>query len=441
MVVALLAPLGAPATAAPPEPQISAPSAIVIDARTGESLWAREPTARRQIASATKLMTALLTLEDAEPGDVFTAPAYSAGAAESKIGLREGERMTVRDLLEALLLESANDAAFALAENIGGSQSEFVAEMNVKADDLGLRNTSYANPIGLDDQFNYSSAGDLAKLGALLLREPLFARIVDMPMARLATGSRPRTVANRNDLIARYPFVDGIKTGHTSQAGYVLVGAAHGKGAQVVSVVLGTASEASRDAESLELLRYGLAQFRRARPVQAGQPLARPKVRFFGDDRVRLEAASDVALTVRRGKSLRTRVDAPAEVEGPLPAGRKVGTVEVVYRGRVVRTVPLVTAARVPGAGFSRKAGEALGGTLPALALVLLLGAAALVAFRVRSRRGSRGGRSSDDHHRHAQRRDRQDARGAELPARPPPPGGGADVDGGGQGRKRRTRA
>jgi D-alanyl-D-alanine carboxypeptidase (penicillin-binding protein 5/6) len=325
--------------------------------------------------------------------------------------------------------------------NIGGSEGAFVRLMNATAEEIGLENTSYANPIGLDDPDNYSSAADLATLAARLLRNPTFAHIVDLPSARLSTGARPRTVVNRNDLVLRYPFVSGVKTGHTSQAGYVLVGAARQNGARVVSAVLGTPSEAARDADSLALLRYGLAQFRRAKPVVADSTLARPKVRWFGDDRARLVAQRGVALTVRRGKPLTTRVDAPAQIEGPLPAGHRIGSVEVVYRGKVVRTIPLVTATAVRGASFSRKATRAVGGELPAVALVVLLVAVLLLLMRARSRRGNGGGRGSNDHHRHAQRRDRQDPGGPELPPGPPPPSGGADVDGGRQGRERRTRA
>jgi D-alanyl-D-alanine carboxypeptidase (penicillin-binding protein 5/6) len=222
--------------------------------------------------------------------------------------------------------------------------------------------------------------------------------------------------------VARFPFVDGVKTGHTNRAGYVLVGAAHGHGAQVVTVVLGTPSIPARDADSLALLRYGVNQFRRVRPVVQGRTFARAKVRYHDGSTVRLVAARTVTLTARRGRPVRTRVHAPAEVEGPLARGDKVGTVQVVVGGKVIRTVPLVTATPVEGAGFVRKATSAVGGPLVAVALLGLLGAVALFALRLRSRRGSRGGRTSDDHHRHAQRRDRQDARGAELPPRAPPP-------------------
>jgi D-alanyl-D-alanine carboxypeptidase (penicillin-binding protein 5/6) len=412
------------AEAAGRKPSISAPAAIVIDARTGEQLYARAPHARRAIASTTKLMTALITLARTRPGTVFTAPPYPGGAAESTIGLRAGERMSVRDLLRALMLPSANDAANDLAVNIGGTRSRFVRLMNEHARDLGLEDTHYSTPIGLDDPGNYSTASDLARLAARLIRDRTIARTVNLPSARLRTGSHPRRVINRNDLVARYPFVDGIKTGHTSDAGYVLVGAAHGHGARVVSVVLGTSSISARDADSLALLRYGVAQFRRVRPVEKGRAYATAKVRYYDGRTVRLVAADGADLTVRRGRPVRWHVTAPEELEGPRPAGERVGSVQVLVRGQVVRTVPLVTAERVEGASFVRKATASIGGVAVAVALLVLLALCALLALRMRALRKSPGGRASNDHHRHAQRRDRQDARGTELPPRTPPPGG-----------------
>ena len=384
--------LAAPAHAA--APPIGARAAIVVDARTGETLFARRAHDDRAIASATKLMTALLTLERADPGDVFVAPRYNPGAAESKIGLRAGERMTVRDLLRAAMLPSANDAANALAVNIGGTRGRFVRMMNARAAALGLRDTHYSTPIGLDDPANYSSAYDLARLASLLLRDRAFARIVNLPSARLRSGARPRVVFNRNLLVRRYRFVDGVKTGHTLNAGYVLVGAAHGHGAKVVSVVLGEPNEAARNADSLALLRWGVTQFRRAKVVRAGKRYARASVRWHGDRKVDLVAARAVTVSARRGERVRRRVDAPDEVEGPLHKGARVGSIAVVYRGRVVRTVPLVTASAVPGAAFLRRATSPLGGPLAALAFVGLAGATVLVGLRVRQTRAAREGRA-----------------------------------------------
>ena len=290
----------------------------MIDARDGTVMFAKHPDAERAIASTTKLMTALLALEQAKPSDVFTAPAYNALPAESRINLREGERMTVHDLLEALLLESANDAAETLAEGISGSREAFVEEMNARAAELGLEHTSYANPIGLDEAGNYSSARDLATLARVLLQRPRFARIVDMPEAELESGSRPRVVGNRNDLISAYPWVSGVKTGYTANAGNVLVGSANGPGgARVISVVLGEPTETARNSETLALLRWGLTRFHRVRVLDPRRMVAQADIEYH-DGSARLVPRRGAVITIRDGQRVRRRANAPDEVKGPL---------------------------------------------------------------------------------------------------------------------------
>jgi serine-type D-Ala-D-Ala carboxypeptidase (penicillin-binding protein 5/6) len=233
--------------------RLDAASAIVVDGRDGHVLYKRNADASVPIASTTKLMTALLSVERLPLKRRLRAAPYAAAAAESQIGLVPGERMSVADLLRALLLESANDAAVTLARGAGGSVPEFVALMNARAQKLGLKHTHYANPVGLDEPGNYSSARDLAALARVVLRKGFLAETVDTPKARLLSGAHPRLLDNRNDLVARLPWIDGVKTGHTSDAGYVLVGAGIRKGAQLVSVVLDTPSESARDADTLAL--------------------------------------------------------------------------------------------------------------------------------------------------------------------------------------------
>jgi D-alanyl-D-alanine carboxypeptidase (penicillin-binding protein 5/6) len=294
--------------------------------------------------------------------------------------LREGERIAVRDLLLGLLLESANDAAVTLARGATGSVRAFVARMNERADRLELRDTHYENPIGLDDPENYSSAIDLSVLARTLLRNRTFAAIVDLPSARLRTGARPRIVGNRNRLVTSVPWIDGVKTGHTQSAGYVLVGSGTRKRVRLVSVVLGAPSEAQRDADTLALLRYGFGLYRVARPVRRGVPVANAKVKFFGDREVALVARRNVRVPVRRGQRVRTRIAAPGELEGPLPGGARAGSVTVLKEGRTVRRVPLFTAEAVPEAGVVRKLTHSTGFWL------VLVGILAFIAFGIQRR-------------------------------------------------------
>ncbi len=392
-----------PASAAPSKPALAgARSAILIDAADGSVILAKRPDERRSMASTTKLMTALLTLERAKPGQVFTAADYRAAPIESKISLRSGERLTVADLFEAMMLESANDAAITLAEGISGSETAFVTAMNQRARRLGLKDTSYTNPIGLDEGRNFSSARDLSTLARRLMRNPRFTTVVDDPSAVLESGSRRRTVNNRNDLVGRYPYVTGVKTGHTRKAGYVLVGAARSAaGARVISVVMGEPSEAGRDGDSLALLQYGLSRFRRRKVLEADRTVASAAIEHR-DGRARLAPATDLLLLTRRGERVRTRVDEPREL-GETAAGARVGTIAVLRNGRVVKRVPLVTQAAVPGAGPVRVIAHALG-TLGTLFLSLLAVCAIFLGVAGTRRR---------------QRRREQDERGrARKPAR-----------------------
>jgi D-alanyl-D-alanine carboxypeptidase (penicillin-binding protein 5/6) len=345
----------------------------------------KHPDARRPIASTTKLMTALLVLERDKLDAVFTAPAYSALPQESKLNLRKGERMRVRDLLSGLLLESANDAAVDLAVGTAGSRTRFVSLMNRRARALGLTNTHYTNPIGLDAPGNYSSARDLARLARRLMQDKVFAGIVDRPQATLTSGSHPRTIRNRNLLVGRYRFVDGVKTGHTLTAHYVLVGAGHGHGANVISVVLGEPGEGARDADTLALLRWGLDQFHQVTSIRPGRALAYARVAYHEGMRIALVARRGASFTLRRGRHVRLRVHAPRELEGPLPAGRRVGSVDVVYLGRTLRTLGLVTAKAVPGSSLFGRVTDALGPPLTALALILVALGGVLMVLRLRA--------------------------------------------------------
>jgi serine-type D-Ala-D-Ala carboxypeptidase (penicillin-binding protein 5/6) len=392
LATAVLLVAAAPAAAASSKPAVSAPSAIVVDATSGDVLYARAPNRERAIASTTKLMTVLLTLESVSLGDVFSAPAYQAGPAESKIGLQPGERMAVRDLLRALLLPSANDAAATLAQGIDGSTTRFVHAMNRRARQLRLRHTHYSNPVGLDEGRNYSSAADLVALARRLREHAFFRHTTNMAKARLRTGDHRRTVINRNDLVERYRFVNGVKTGHTNKAGYVLVGSGSKKGVTVISAVLGDPSEAARDADTIALLKYGLAQLKRITPVRKDERLAAAKVRYRESDTVALVAARPVHEVVRRGQRARVTVDAPDVVEGPKAAGARVGTATVRVGGRVVARVPVVTGAPVPAVGLVERV---FGGTLGLLlavvgVLTIAIGSVLLAMARRRRRQSER---------------------------------------------------
>jgi serine-type D-Ala-D-Ala carboxypeptidase (penicillin-binding protein 5/6) len=393
LLVALALPAVAPAQSDAPQLR-GARAAIVLEASTGQVAYSRNARVRRSIASTTKLMTALVTLQRADLDDVFRASSYRPAPVESQIGLRPGERMTVRDLLRGVLLASGNDAAMALAVGVSGSRGAFVRAMNAEARELGLRDTHFANPIGLDEEGNYSTAADLAKL-AIALRRNAFAReTMDLPRATLQTGSRRRTIVNRNTLVRSVPAVNGVKTGHTLGAGYVLVGSASRRGITVVSVAMGEPSEALRDSDTVRLLRHGLDTFRRVTGLRQGAVLARVKL-AYRDEHVEVVASDTVRRIIRRGQRFRVQVQGvPAEVDGPLPGGSRVGTAVVRLGDEVVARVPLVTTSAVAKASLGDKLSDASDGLILPLLLALALAGSLLIMIlrrrAVRRRRGVR---------------------------------------------------
>jgi len=393
-LAAALALLAAPRARAA-APMVRAAAAIVVEPATGDVVFARAPEAERPIASTTKLMTALLALERLRLSEKVTAVAYHGIPGESVVGLRAGERMSAADLLRAMLLASANDAAATLAARIGGTQTRFVALMNRRARRLGLEETHYANPIGLDGPGAHSSAEDLVKLTLILRKDRFFRTVTDLPRVRLRTGAHPRAIVNRNDLVREVPYVNGVKTGHTLGAGYVLVGSASRHGVTVISVVLGEPSIAARDADSLALLRFGLRRYRRVAVARRGTTYATAAL-AHRDGAVGLVATRTVRRTLRRGERLVRRVvGAPRTVDGPLPARTRLATLEVRARGALVASVPLVTRSAVARATVVDRAGGIFSRTLlvaaGAVVVILILHVAFL---RRRAGRRRREGRS-----------------------------------------------
>jgi serine-type D-Ala-D-Ala carboxypeptidase (penicillin-binding protein 5/6) len=356
VVVAILV-LGLPARAAATDPPtLDARAWILLDPQDDSVIAAKAPNRRLPIASATKLMTAYLALHDLRPNQMVTAPAYRpSNPAEVTLGLRAGERIRVRDLLYALLLPSAGDAADTLAVAVSGSEPAFVQQMNRTAQRLGLTDTSYANPIGLDDPDNYSSAHDLVTLASILMRNRLFAQIVNTPSATLHSGDHPRTVTSRNTLLGRAPWINGVKTGHTLDAGYVLVGSGTQGSTTLISAVLGTSSEYARDQSTLELLDYGFSLYHPVEEVSQGDEIASPKL-DYRDDHLPLVARRPLTVTVRKGQSVSTRVSAPDEVSGAVREGQVLGRVTVTVDGKPAAVSPLVAAHAVGAATTLDKA-------------------------------------------------------------------------------------
>ena len=387
VALATLAPASAGTAAAERQPRLDARSWVLVDALDGDRLAARSASSPRAIASATKLMTAHVALRELPLRRKVEAPDYQPSSPlESLADLQAGERLSVRDLLYALLLESANDAAVTLADGVSGSVPKFVREMNRTAAALGLIDTRYENPIGLDSANNYSSASDLAELTLRLRRNRLFRRIVDTPEVVLRTGSRTREIDSRNLLVSRVPWVNGVKTGHTQEAGYVLVGSGTRKGTTLVSVVLGAPSEAARDEQTLRLLDYGFSLYRNETVAGADEEVASPELRYQ-DTTLPLVPERRLRVSMRREQKLETEITAPHEVEGPIARGEELGELTATVDGREAGAVPLVAGRAAGEATFLERARSLISAPIAMLAIA---GVVILIAIVVARRRSNR---------------------------------------------------
>ena len=342
--------IGASATAAAAPPpglaELPARALVLIARGSGKVLFAEHANVELPIASTTKLMTALVTVEREQAGRTLVEQPYTAGVGESLADVPAGGRLPLADMLRAMLLPSGNNVAYSLAVDVGGSIARFVSMMNVLAALLNLGRTHFTTPIGLDTPGdNYSTATDLARLARVVLRDPLIAKIVDQTSARLADGV---VVDNRNDLVGAYRWIVGVKTGSTQDAGQCLVAAASLNGVHLISVVLGAPSEAARDADTLALLRYGLSLFRSVPVAVAGRVYA--SIPVTGRSRpARLIARRSLRVVLARSVRLHVSLNVvPARLVGPLRAGTVEGAIRVHENGRVVQSVALVTAAAVP---------------------------------------------------------------------------------------------
>ncbi|HWT89582.1 MAG TPA: D-alanyl-D-alanine carboxypeptidase family protein [Solirubrobacterales bacterium] len=382
----LLAPVAPAAPAEGPE-GIEARAWIVVDARSGDVLASEAAERRLAIASTTKLMTAYVAMKELGPEKIVRAAPYEPIYGESLLGLRTGERVSVQDLIYGLMLVSGNDAAHTLAVAASGSEDRFVAEMNRYAAALGLADTHYANSIGLDEPGNYSTAADLATLTRRLLRLPAFAEIVDTRSVMLRSLRPPRRIENSNDLLEMVPWATGVKTGHTFDAGYVLVASGQRRGVSLVSATIGEPTEESRYLDNLDLLEWGFSQYRRRLPIRAGEDLAEPEIRYSGG-RLPLRAERSLQVGVRRDQRLDLRVSAPREVEGPVRRGARLGRATVFVDGRKVGSVTLRAGRKVPKASlFDRARATVADNLIPIGIAVFVILMIAVVLLRRLARR------------------------------------------------------
>jgi serine-type D-Ala-D-Ala carboxypeptidase (penicillin-binding protein 5/6) len=346
------------AAAAPPP--VDAEAYLVQNSGTGEVLASQNERERLPMASITKLMTAVLALEHASLDDVATISSRTASVGESTINLRPGERVTLRELIQAALIQSANDAANAIAAFVGrGSVSRFVELMNARAQELGLTDTHFANPDGLDEPDHYSSARDVTKLARVAMNKPFIRETVRLVQAE-AAGRRLHTW---NDLLSTFPNLIGVKTGHTDGAGWSEVAAARRGGVTIYATLLGGATREGRNADLAGLLTWGLTRYRTVWAIDGGRTYGTVRT-AYGKPAVRLVAGKPALRVIHVERPLVERVVIPVEAALPVRKGQRLGEVQVLDRGTVIARSPLVAAEAVDRPGTLGRVGFYAGRTL-----------------------------------------------------------------------------
>nr|WP_254227629.1 D-alanyl-D-alanine carboxypeptidase family protein [Burkholderia gladioli] len=365
---AAAAPTGAPATYMPgavPPPGVNARSWVLVDASSNQVLASGNADERVEPASLTKLMTAYLVFEALSTKKIsmeqIVTPSEAVrrvGTDESRMFIEANKPVSVHDLVYGMIIQSGNDAAIALAELVGGSESQFVNMMNAEAQKLGMSGTHFADVNGMPDPQHYTTAGDLAKLSARLIRDfPDYYNIFSVKEFSYNNIRQP----NRNRLLWIDPTVDGLKTGHTQAAGYCLIASAKrplpgadGGTRRLVSVMMGETKESDRVQDSMKMLNYGYSAFDAVRLYKGGQAVETPRVYKGRANSVQVGVQKDQFVTLPKGvgDKLKPQVTLNTPLIAPLAEGQQVGTVQFVADGKTVAQFPVVALQAVPEAGL-----------------------------------------------------------------------------------------
>jgi D-alanyl-D-alanine carboxypeptidase (penicillin-binding protein 5/6) len=345
----------------PAAPKLQASGALLIDATNGEVWGAHNADQPLPPASLTKMMTAYIAEREIAEGrasfdDTVPVSVKAWKTGGSRMFIREGTEVRLEDLLRGIIIQSGNDASVAVAEYIAGSEDVFADVMNQTAASLGMTNTQFKNSTGLPQEGHYTTAKDLGILASRTIKD--FPDTYSIYKEKNFTYNGIKQ-ANRNSLLFRDPTVDGLKTGHTEEAGYCLVASAERDGFRLISVVMGTASEKAREQETTKLMQYGFRYFSGQTVFEAGQPLPESsrKVWFGEAEAVELAPTESLYVTLPLGResSIQATLDAPETLDAPLEAGAVVGTVKIMLGERVLAESPVAVAQAVPEGGLFKR--------------------------------------------------------------------------------------
>jgi serine-type D-Ala-D-Ala carboxypeptidase (penicillin-binding protein 5/6) len=355
-----------------PPPAVNARSWVLVDATANQVLASGNADERVEPASLTKLMTAYLVFEALQTKKISMDQIIEPSEAvrrvkndESRMFIEANKPVSVHDLVYGMIVQSGNDAAIALAELVGGSESNFVNMMNAEAQKLGMTHTHFADVNGMPDPNHYTTAGDLATLSAHLIRDyPEYYSIFSVKEFKYNNIKQP----NRNRLLWLDPTVDGLKTGHTQAAGYCLIASAKralpgGGDRRLVSVMMGEQKEHDRVQDSLKMLNYGYSAYDTTRIYAANQAVATPRVYKGAVDAVKVGVKKDQYVTLPKGAAdkAKPQIDIASPLIAPFTNGQQVGTAKFVGAdGKVLAQFPLVALEAVPQAGIVGRVWDSL---------------------------------------------------------------------------------
>lgn len=342
----------APSNTAAPSLSLTADSALLMEKETGTILYDQNSHRQLEPASVTKIMTLLLIMEAVDSGrvsldDMVSVSARAAGMGGSQVYLKEGEQMPVGELIKCVTVVSGNDAAVAMAEYLSGSEEAFVSEMNRRASELGMADTSFVNCTGLPVQGHVTSAYDIALMSReLILNHPSIREYTTIWMDSIRDGAFGLT--NTNRLIRFYQGATGLKTGSTDSALYCLSATAERNGMELIAVVMKAPTSADRFEDAKALLDYGFSSYALA-DVNPGVPLAPIDVLLGEVNQVQPQLSRNSRLLVRRGEEgmIETRITLAENLEAPVEQGQTVGQLQVTVNGEVRDTIPIVAAQGV----------------------------------------------------------------------------------------------
>lgn len=317
-------------------PKISAGAALVLDTASGRVLYEKNAYSRRSIASTTKIMTAIVALENGNDEEDVVISKRAAAIGGSTVHLKAGKTYKLKDLLYAMMLRSGNDAAIAVAEHIGGSVELFAEMMNRKAAQIGATNTNFVTPHGLDDPQHYSTPYDLALITQYALKNEKFCSIVGTKNS-VFDGNN---ITNTNEMLSLYPGVDGVKTGYTGQAGRCLVTSATKDNWRIISVVLNCSSRASRAQNSKVLLDYAFDNYKNYEYLRKGQKLQEINVHKGLADKMPVYSDSEITIPLKQDEVDKVKVvyNLPKQLEAPVKSDTIVGSVDFILEGKVLAT-------------------------------------------------------------------------------------------------------